>query len=184
MRIDEKWIRERLPLSIRYLPFTCFQNYYLKDLIVMCEGERGGPDQIVYEAKDEEDLKYWQLEQVCYSAGNCGPSRRWRWYRHHAENGQWYYIEHRHYDYNAIEDTRLYSFERFLKNLKYGFPEERWVKKVQEYVSLMNNWYVIPHWDYDREKLRFIEVSDSREHDDHSDIVEEPRPGSIIRTVD
>ena len=24
----------------------------------------------------------------------------------HMENGKWFYIEHRHYDYNAIEDPR------------------------------------------------------------------------------
>ena len=35
-----------------------------------------------------------------------------------------------------------------------------------------------PHWDYDRNKLRFIEISDSKEHD--GDGIEEPRPGSVI----
>lgn len=52
------------------------------------------------------------------------------------------------------------------------------------YVDLMNNWYVIPHWDYDLEKLCFIEISESRKHDDHMNIIEEPRPGSIIKIVD
>ncbi len=30
----------------------------------------------------------------------------------------------------------------------------------------------------------FVEISDSREHDDHDNIVEEPRPGSIIKMID
>ena len=47
----------------------------------------------------------------------------------------------------------------------------------------MNYWYTVPHWDYDREHLCFIEISDSREHDDPS-LIEEPRPGSIIRIID
>ena len=48
----------------------------------------------------------------------------------------------------------------------------------------MNFWYTKPHWDYDRENLCFIEISDSREYDDHGNIVEEPRPGSIISIID
>ena len=46
----------------------------------------------------------------------------------------------------------------------------------------MNYWYIEPHWDYDRRKLCFIEVSDSKEND--GDGIEEPRPGSVIRTID
>ena len=62
--------------------------------------------------------------------------------------------------------------------------EEDQEEKVKEYTSLMNFWYEEPHWDYDRKNLCFIEISDSKEHDDHSDIVEEPRPGSVIQIID
>ena len=55
-------------------------------------------------------------------------------------------------------------------------------KKVQEHIRLMNRWYKGPHWDYDRRKLCFIEISDSKEND--GDGIEEPRPGSVIRTID
>jgi hypothetical protein len=48
----------------------------------------------------------------------------------------------------------------------------------------MNRWFREPHWDYDRSALRFIEISDSREHDSYEDYQEEPRPGSIIEIVD
>ena len=54
---------------------------------------------------------------------------------------------------------------------------------MREYVHLMNYWYAVPHWDYDRKNLRFIEISDSREHDG-ADGVEEPRPGSIMQIID
>jgi len=46
----------------------------------------------------------------------------------------------------------------------------------------MNYWYKEPHWDYDRNKLRFIEISDSKEND--GDGIEEPRPGSVIRMTE
>ena len=74
--------------------------------------------------------------------------------------------------------------EHLLRNMRYGFPPERWERKVREYVALMNCWYSRPHWDYDREALRFVEISDSKEHDDHNNVVEEPRPGSVIKVID
>lgn len=150
----------------------------------MQEGERGGDDVVVYRAKSEEDLKYWQLEHVCrfIKEKTPPPRKRWRYYRGHAENGRWFYIEIRNYDYNAFEDARLYGFECFLRNLKAGFPAERWEQKVLEHIRLMNYWYKQPHWDYDRVNLRFIEISDSKQHD--GDGTEEPREGSIIRIID
>ena len=101
-----------------------------------------------------------------------------------AKDGQWFYTEHRYYDYNAIEDDRLFGFESYLRLLKYSFPPDLWEEEVQTHVYLMNYWYTVPHWDYDREKLCFIEISDSKEYDDRSDKTEEPRPGSVIKITD
>ena len=147
MRIDEKWIRAHLPVDCADEPLDVFSGYYLDGLTVMAEGERGRPDTVVYRAKNEEELRYWQLENICHFVGKADTSKIWRYYRHHAEDGSWLYIEHRHYDYNAIEDARLPGFERFLRNLKSGFPPDRWEEKVKEYVRLMNIWYTTPHWD-------------------------------------
>ena len=183
MRIDEQWMRTHLPGDCEGEPLDVFGSYYLDGLTVMAEGERGELDAPVYRAKDEEDLRYWQFEQICRFVGKADHSVKWRYYRDHAENGAWFYVEHRQYDYNAIEDPRLPGFERFLRNLKGGFPPDRWESKVREHVRLMNFWYCQPHWDYDREKLCFIEISDSKEHDDR-DLIEEPRPGSITKVVD
>ncbi|MBO4330660.1 MAG: hypothetical protein J5827_01140 [Oscillospiraceae bacterium] len=183
MRLDEKWIYEHLPEDCADEPIDVFSGYYLDGLTVMAEGERGGEDKVVYRAKNEDDLRYWQLEKICGFAGKADHSKKWRYLRDHAEDGVWYYIEHRHYNYNAIEDPRLPGFERFLRNLKYGFPRDRWEAKVKERIKLMNFWYTVPHWDYDRDKLCFVEISDSREHDDQT-MIEEPRPGSVIRIVD
>ncbi len=184
VELYEDWIRARLPKELADRPIDCFSGEYLDGLTVMSEGERGGEDTVVYRAESEEELRYWQLEQVCRFLGEKQPPARktWRYYRHHAENGQWFYTERRRYDYNAIEDPRLYGFERFLRNLKAGFPPERWEEKVREHVRLMNFWYDVPHWDYDRENLCFIEISDAKEHDERGG-PEEPRPGSVIEVV-
>ena len=184
MRLDENWIRAHLPPELADAPIDCCSGMYLDGLTVMAEGERGGPDTVVFRAEDEEDLRWWQLEQVCRFLPEKDPPPRktWRYYRDRAENGQWLYIEHRPYDYNAIEDPRLYGFECLLRNLRYGFPRDRWEEKVREHVRLMNYWFTVPHWDYDREKLCFIEISDSREHSGDGG-PEEPRPGSVIQVV-
>ena len=185
MKIYEDWILAHLPEDLPDQNIDFFDGYYLDGLNVMAEGERGGPDTLVYAAKDEEDLRYWQLAVVCKYVKDGRPREEkvWRYYRDHAENGHWLYVEHRRYDYNAIDDARLYGFECFLRNLKAGFPPDRWERKVEKYVGLMNYWYDVPHWDYDRERLCFVEISDSKEHDG-GDHIEEPRPGSVIRVVD
>lgn len=102
-------------------PIDLFSGYYLNGLNVMSEGERGEPDTVEYSAKSEEKLRYWQLEIICHFVGKADYSKVWRYYRDNAEDGKWLYIERRHYDYNAIEDSRLPGFERYLRNLKYGF---------------------------------------------------------------
>ena len=181
MKLDKEWLYAHLPEDCLGEPLDVFSGYYLDGLTVMSEGERGAPDAVVYRAESEEELRYWQLEVICRFVGKADRSKKWRFYRDRAENGAWLYVEHGLYDYNAIEDTRLPGFERYLRNLKYGFPPDRWEAQVKECVRLMNFWYSVPHWDYDRSKLCFIEISDSKEHDEHQSIIEEPRPGSIIR---
>ena len=185
MKISEEQIRARLPEEMKNENIDFFSGYYLDGLNVMSEGERGGPDQVVYEAKDAEDLLCWELETVCSFLPNkkAGPPKTWRYERLNAEDNHWRYLEHRHYDYNAIQDDRLAGFESLLRNLKYALPPERWEKRVQEHVRLMNFWYRTPHWDYDRQKLCFIEISDSKECDERGG-PEEPRPGSVIKIVD
>ena len=188
MKVYEEFIRSHLPKELADRPLDMFDNYFMDGLNVMTESERGGPDVIVYKAKSEEDLKLWQFGRACELIGSwpsfekrMGYPKRWRYYRHHAEKNRWLYTEYKKYDYNAIEDSRLEGFEKYLALTKLGFPKDRWEQEIKHYVHLMNYWYSKPHWDYDKEKLCFIEISDSKEHDEHSNPVDEPRPGSIIQ---
>ena len=184
MKLDEKWIRAHLPEDCKDDDIDVFSGLYLDGFKVMSEGERGEPDRLIYEAKDEEDLKWWQLDQICHFVGKADDSKTWRWHRDHAKNGQWYYIEHRNYDYNAIDDARLPGFERYLRNVKYAFPDDYFKKKAEEYTYLMNRWYLIPRWAYDYENLCFIEISDSKEYRSDSDKSDELKPETVIKVVD
>ncbi|MBQ7568166.1 hypothetical protein IJT17_05100 [bacterium] len=188
-----EWIKRHLPSDIpddTICSALRFGGYYQDGLTIMVYGERGGPDQVVFEAKDEHDLCLWQFEIVCERiagkwemANRNENSRKWRWLRDHAENGRWLYVEQRDYFYNAIEDTRLASSEVFLKLIKNGLPADKWEEKVRRYVRLMNRWYKRDHWDYDRKALCFIEISDSKEYASDHDDTEEPAPDQIIRVV-
>ena len=191
MKIYEEFIRSHLPKELADRPISDFNYYFLDGMNVMTEGERGGDDVLVYKAKSEEDLMLWQYSEVCRFIGDwpefdkkMGYPKRWRYYRAYAENNRWKYIEYTKYDYNAIEDSRLHGFEQYLALVKIGFPPDRWEKEVKIHIDLMNYWYSKPHWDYDREKLCFIEISNTKEHDEHSNPIDEPRPGSIIKVVD
>ncbi len=181
MELDEKWIRDHLPEDCKDEPIDLFSGLYLDGLKVMSEGERGDPDTVRYEAKDEEDLKWWQLNVICGFVGKADKSKTWRWYRDFAGHG---FIEHRHYDYDAIEDARLPGFERYLRNLKHAFPEEYFRKQVEKYTGLMNRWFLVPHWGYDFEKLCFIEISHSREYCSDFDKSNAVRPDNITQVVD
>ncbi|MBO6071001.1 MAG: hypothetical protein J6P43_08055 [Succinivibrionaceae bacterium] len=53
-----------------------------------------------------------------------------------------------------------------------------------ECVGLMNRWFKIPHWDYDRDNLCFVEISSSRPYRSDCDDTEEPAPDSISQLID
>ena len=191
MKVYEEFIRAHLPKELADRPIIGFDYYFLDGLNIMTDDERGGDDILVYKAKSEEDLMLWQYSQVCKFIGDwpefekrMGYPKKWLYYRAYAKNNKWKYIEYTKYDYNAIEDSRLKGFEKYLALIKYGFPPERWEKEVKGYIALMNYWYSKPHWDYDREKLCFIEISDSKEHDEHSNPIDEPQPGSVIKVIE
>lgn len=197
MRVNEATIREHLPKDLPEEALRgCFNfgELYLKGLrglTVMATGERGLPDYVVYEASDREDLLLWQFEQVCYRIASSlelkyrrENEKKWRYVRDHAENNRWFYVERRNYVYNAVEDSRLYTFETYLRLLKPVLPPQRWEKTVVRHTSLMNRWYKAPHWAYDRNSLAFIEISDSMEYCSDSDDSDEIKPDSVIRVIE
>ena len=68
--------------------------------------------------------------------------------------------------------------EYHLSLLKNVLSEEDVNNKIAYYESKLNMWFTEKHWSFDRGKFRFVEISDSKEHDTYG--VEEPREGSII----
>ncbi len=182
MDFHESWIKERLPDELAGEDISrYFEEYDLNGLTVTAMSELGG-DIPVYEAKDENDLRLWEFDKVCrdlsLKAGTFHSPKKWRF----TKTGAGRYIERKTYDYDAVEDTRLYTLESYLRLIKPVLPPEMWEARVRENVALMNRWYLSPHWDYDQENLCFIEVSASRALSPEG--AEEPEPGAVIKVID
>ena len=64
---DKEWIRSHLPEDIADQQVDFFTGMYLEGLTVKHFGELGEPDRTVFTAQNEDDLRYWQLENVCRS---------------------------------------------------------------------------------------------------------------------
>ena len=159
-------------------------RYYARGLTVYCQGDRG-PDRIESAARSQEDMQIWAFKKAAVSIAQLMEMRRrsqnalkWRYVRDHVENGKWIYIEHSRYQYNTIEDTRLDWFEISLRLTKAVMPPAQWEEEVRERIMLINNHFLKPHWDYDRKKMQFIEISDAKYV---SQGVEKPEPGTIIK---
>ena len=193
LKVDSDWIRAHLPADMSdILPQDKVEKamdlgrYFIDGTDIMCEGDRGGMSK-VYIFKDEEDLHFWEFEKVCLRIGLASELHyrmenkcKWRYLQDHAENGHWMYIEQKDYFYNTIEDTRLVYFETFLRLTKPVLLSARWEELVGHYEPLMNRWFKVPHWGYDRENLCFIEISDSRPYRSDFDDTEEPEPSQIL----
>ena len=81
LKKDEAWIRARLPAELAGEDIFFFQGERLDGLTVLREGERGGPETVVFRAESEEELRWWELEIVCrFIKRKHLPARKvWRW---------------------------------------------------------------------------------------------------------
>lgn len=188
MTLDQylAWVVEQLPKDIPSEIVRKSLNMwgYVSGLQFWNYGERG-PDTVAFTASDENELKHWIYDEVSRNiASNIELHKReeeeklWRYIRERVEDGHWLYRENKDYIYNAIHDFRKYLFEYHLSLLKRVLSEEDVNSKITEYELLLNKWFTEKHWAFDREQFRFVEISDSKEHDTYG--IEEPREGSII----
>ena len=186
------WIISRLPSDIPaavidYVTRQIDANFggYISGLQFWAFGERG-PDKLLYEAKDEDDLKLWMSREAARSIaqrmeliGRAEEENRWRYVQDHVENGTWRYRENQRYHYNAIHDFRKFWMEYELRLLRPVFPTAQWLQRVEYYENCMNKSFPVKHWSYDTKALCFREVSDSKETDIYG--VQQPAEGSVMQ---
>ena len=186
------WIISRLPSDIPaavidYVTRQIDANFggYISGLQFWAFGERG-PDKLLYEAKDEDDLKLWMFREAARSIaqrmeliGRAEEEIRCRYVQDHVENGTWRYRENQRYHYNAIHDFRKSWMEYELRLLRPVFPTAQWLQRVEYYENCMNKSFPVKHWSYDTKALCFREVSDSKETDIYG--VQQPAEGSVMQ---
>ena len=183
------WVLEKLPKDI---PSEIVRKIlsiggYVSGLQVWQYGERG-PDTVAFTASNENELKHWIFdmvsENIAYEVELYNREKEeklWRYVQERVEDGHWLYRENKDYIYNAIHDSRKYWMEYHLSLLKNVLSEEEVNKKIAYYESKLNMWFTEKHWSFDKEQFRFVEISNSKEHDTYG--IEEPREGSIISSL-
>lgn len=185
-----RWIRARLPKDIPEEVIGSIDlrsGGYISGWQFWAYGERG-PDRLLYEAADEEDLQLWlfgqaarEIAQKMELRSRAAEEKKWRYVQDHADQGVWFYRENRRYRYNAICDTRKYWMETELRILYPVFPKDRWMQQVEYHERCMNRWFPVRHWQYDTDTLCFVEISASREVDSKG--VEQPAEGTVLESA-
>ena len=89
--------------------------------------------------------------------------KNWR-YPRNFKNGELTFEENENWIYNAVHDSRKFCFEYTIVSLGKIFEADRVYPYALECLNFMNKWFDPPHWGFDREKMCFIEISDSKEH--------------------
>ena len=190
--VDRTWIIDHLPKDIPaevLRDSLRFYGLYVDDiLIIWAPGERGGSDSILYQARDEDDLRIWAFCYVCDQIGQQMEMRNraqyeglWRYVRDHVEDDHWMYRENKDYRYNAIYDQRKAWFEKELQLMRPVVPDGLWEERAKEREELLNRWFKDRHWALNRDAVCFEEISDSKEiFCGCGKATEEPRPGSVM----
>lgn len=186
-----EWILEKIsqnvPDRLIYETIKSMEWYYCDGLRLMALGDYG-KDYVVYKASDENDLRIHCFIHMCKElaqrwelATRKDNQNKWRYVQACVENDRWLYIEHKRYQYNTIEDSRLDWFEKHLRLIEPVISSQLWRYYIELYTSLLNMSFQKKHWDYDRRYLRFIEISDSKKVDSNGTV--KPSPSSIIRII-
>ena len=120
---------------------------------------------------DIEDIRWYVMEKILRHIGQKleleqreDEEKKWRYLRK-FENGKLKLEENENWIYNTIHDSRKYWFEYSIVLLAKIFETNRIYPYVASHIELMNRWFNVPHWDFDWEKMCFIEISSSQEHD-------------------
>lgn len=169
---DKQWIREHLPERVTdEMLDGCevFTSFYRDDLKIIREYHHGDAMGKVYEAKDEDDFLLWFFKECCdeLSSELIKPDRlkerlRWRYVDRSWGYDRRIYVEREEYEFNTIEDRRLPKYEEYLRLVRPVLTPKQWEGEVQERLNLMNQYFKDPHWDYDRDRMVYVEISDSK----------------------
>ena len=117
------------------------------------------------------DMRWYLLQEIASHVGQqmelavrLTEEQNWR-YKRTFTNGKLAFAENKNWLYNTVHDTRKFWFEYAINLLSRVFSIERLQPYVNERINYMNKWFNQPHWDFDWQKMCFVEISNSQERD-------------------
>jgi len=120
-------------------------------------------------SRNFEDIRWYLLTSVAGYAGQYyelthrkSDEKCWRYPRKFID-GKLILKQRLIWKYNAIHDTRKLWFEYEINALAKVADQARLTVFVNERTGLLNLWFDQPHWEFDWEKMTFVEISDSKE---------------------
>ncbi|MBQ3668020.1 MAG: hypothetical protein II920_02215 [Clostridia bacterium] len=159
-------MKARLPEDIRekYIRMASLGDYYEErnqfEIVLM---DRGQPVWGKTFANREE-MYLWYFEEACENIADRieqenfrQNSLKWRYELIFPKIGEGVLVERGSYVYNAVEDTRLVTYETTLRLLKPVLSPYAWHERIRKYLSYLNG-REFQHWAYDEEAQRFTEI--------------------------
>lgn len=149
-----------------YAGYCSGEGYYYIEI-----GDRGAV-QLSCKTDSEEEMLFFLMEKILHGVGRrlelrlrSSEQKNWMYYIDYQSTkpGKIVWLKNESYIYHTKHDTRKWWFEYIIRNLWPYFDATRVNSLVEKYTKLMNRWFEDVHWRYDREKLQFVEISDSVE---------------------
>lgn len=175
------WARERLPM---HFPPEALEEGL--DLPFRVEGltvwlrmnDRAGEETRAHTAPDEQALRRWIFERVCWRIAVSMAARpevcqreeaRWRFVedasRGVCPNGMFYLRENPTYEFDAVFDIRKWERECALELMRNTLTAQELRRVALEGEACLNAHFPDKHWACDTSTLTYREVSYSRERD-------------------
>ena len=151
-----------------YAGYCKKEGYYY-----IAEGDRGEL-YCLFKNADGEKMQIFLTENILRDVGQKielklrdKEQMRWRFYNDLEKTvpGHIEWVENDTYVYGVKHDSRKLWFEFVLSGLIKTFGFEKVRDIVDKYTENMNYWFSEKHWDFDREKLTFVETGESFDED-------------------
>ena len=133
-------------------------------------GDRGALS-LECSSPNPDDIRWYLLQKIVSHvwqqmelAVRMTEEQNWR-YKRTFTNGKLDFAENKNWLYNTVHDTRKFCFEYVINSLSRVFSMERLQPYVNERINYMNGKFEQPHWDFEWQKMCFVEISNSQERD-------------------
>lgn len=129
-----------------YVGFCEAEGYYY-----VAEGDRGELE-VLWKSFEKDKIQIYLMKNILRDVGQSMELKNRDTYKDT-------------YKYHVRYDSRKWWFEYMLNGLVKVFGLEKVNHIIDDYTESMNHWFHEKHWDFDREKLMFVEISDALEYD-------------------